>query len=187
MESDYRIAVLVGSLRADGLTRKALAVALGPLETAEDVTVDWLLPEELTLAHPFEPGWQELQEQIMPRVSSADGVLMGTPEYNGSYSSTLKVQIDGLGYPSALQDKPVAVVGVASGRAGAIRALEHLHSSLNQIGAWVLPPGVSVPSADRVFDADGTCVDEQVERLLLQTGEQLLARVRSGEHRTVAG
>ncbi|MBI1317671.1 MAG: NADPH-dependent oxidoreductase [Candidatus Hydrogenedens sp.] len=181
MSKPFHVAALIGSLRPDGYSRKALAVALDPLVASGEVTIDEILPETLDLAFPGQPEWERLQAQLVPRVAKADGVLIATPEYNGSYSSTLKVQIDGLGYPSALQDKPVAMIGVASGRAGAIRALEHVRSVCGHLGALLLPPGVSVPSVERIFSPDGECLDEQVERLLRQTGQRLLNHMRTGD------
>ena len=61
----------------------------------------------------------------------------------------MKLLIDNLGFPSALSGKPVALLGVAAGRIGAIKALEHLRSVASHVGAQVLPGPVSVASVGR--------------------------------------
>jgi NAD(P)H-dependent FMN reductase len=178
MTPPFNIACLIGSLRPEGYTRKALAIALEPLRESGEAELDAILPETLTLAFPGQAEAALLNAQLAPRIAAADGIIIATPEYNGSYSSTLKAQIDALGHPSELKDKPVVLIGVASGRAGAIRALEHVRSVCGHLGALALPPGVSVPSVERAFTEDGTCVDEQVRLLLRQTGLQLLEQLR---------
>jgi len=178
MTPPYRIACLIGSLRPEGYSRKALAIALEPLRECGEAVLDEILPETLTLAFPGQPEAALLNAQLSPRIIAADGIIIVTPEYNGSYSSTLKAQIDALGHPCELKDKPVVLIGVASGRAGAIRALEHLRSVCGHLGALALPPGISVPSVERAFTEDGDCLDEQARLLLRQTGLQLLDHLR---------
>ena len=83
------------------------------------------------------------------------GVILSTPEYHGSYSSVIKRVIENLGFPSALHKKPVALLGVAAGRIGAIKSLEHLQGICVHVGALVLPGSVSVAGRRDVFDEEG--------------------------------
>ena len=55
-----------------------------------------------------------------------------------------KLVIENLGFPSVLAGKPVALVGVAAGRIGAIKSLEQLRGVCSHVGALVLPGAVSV-------------------------------------------
>ena len=41
---------------------------------------------------------------------ATDSVVLATPEYHGSFSSVMKLVIENLGFPSALQGKPVALM-----------------------------------------------------------------------------
>ena len=66
--------------------------------------------------------------------------------------------------PSVLSGKPVALLGVAAGAIGAIKALEHLRSVCSHIGTIVLPGPVSIAAVHTVFDDDGNCTDEKVEK-----------------------
>ena len=99
-------------------------------------------------------------------VAAATGVILATPEYHGSYSSVMKLLIDNLGFPSALSGKPVALLGVAGGRIGAIKALEHLRSVASHIGALVLPGPVSVARVRTVFDDEGRALDDAVASMI---------------------
>ena len=62
--------------------------------------------------------------------------------------------------------KPVALLGVADGQIGAIKALEHLRSVCSHIGAIVLPGIVSVAGVDKSFDNEGRCLDQKMDKRL---------------------
>lgn len=60
------------------------------------------------------------------------------PEYNGSYPGVLKAFIDGMDYPSGLQEKKCALVGLSTGVQGASIALSHFTDVLHYLGMHVL-------------------------------------------------
>ena len=113
--TDTRIAVLVGSLRADSMNRK-LAEVLREQAPA-GVTLDIVegldrLPfynEDLDADQP-----PQAAAELRQRVSGADRVLAVTPEYNGTMPAVLNNAIDWLSRPygaGAMIGKPFAVVG----------------------------------------------------------------------------
>lgn len=177
------IVAIVGSARVGSYTGLALRVVADYLRAYPDVRVTvidpavYQLPLDCAENH---PGALALQAIVAP----AAGVLLGTPEYHGSYSSSIKLAIDNLGYPSSLAGKPVALLGVAAGRIGAIKALEHLRSVCSHVGALVLPGPVSLASCTRVFDEQGRCVDPDVDARLRSLAQTLLGYVR---HHQVPG
>jgi FMN reductase len=158
----YSITTILGSLRPDNMTGKALALVQDELRRLgrEVVAVD---PADLKLSPPGGPVDADSVKRLQEAVSGATGVVISTPEYHGSYSSTVKLIIDNLGFPSALSGKPVALLGVAAGTIGAIKALEHLRSVCSHVGAVVLPAPVSVAGVHRLFDQQGRCLDAKVE------------------------
>jgi FMN reductase len=91
-------------------------------------------------------------------------VVLATPQYHGSMSGIRKRVIENLGFPSALSGKPVALLGVAAGEIGAIKTLEQLRGVCSHVGAIVLPGPVSVARVQSVFDENGRCLDERVEK-----------------------
>lgn len=171
-----------GSVRRDGYTRQFLDLLIRILERHPEVTVDCIDPGEFDLAFPGEPEAARLEEQLIARVAPADGILLSTPEYHGSYSSVLKVLIDNMGYPSVMEGKPVSLLGIATGRLGAIKALEHLRSVCSHIGAIVLPYPVSVAEAHNKIDASGECTEPELVELMENCAAQLIAYTRSRPH-----
>ena len=157
------IVTIVGSARPGNYTAKALAVAQRELRRHDDVMVTEIDPAVLKLAIPGTGMDSSDRDWLRKTVASADGVILATPEYHGTFSSLMKLVIENLGFPSALTGKPVALLGVASGRIGAIKSLEHLRSVGGHVGALVLPNPISVARVRTVFDEHGNCLDATIE------------------------
>ena len=132
-----KVVAIVGSIRPDNYTSKALNLVIDELTKYPEVYTERIDPREMNLNFPgkvADGSFQSLQKTVL----DATGVILTTPEYHGSYSSVIKVIIENLGYPSVLAGKPIALLGVAGGQIGAIKALEHLRSVCSHIGGIVL-------------------------------------------------
>ncbi len=116
MSTTTRVAVLVGSLRADSVNRR-LAELLRD-RAPEGVTLDLVagldaLPfynEDLDGAEP-----PAAAVAVRERVAAADRVLVVTPEYNGTMPAVINNALDWLSRPygaGAIVGKPFGVVGV---------------------------------------------------------------------------
>ena len=141
--SQTRVAVLVGSLRADSVNRK-LAELLRDQAPA-GVTLDLVdglgeLPfynEDIDRPADAPAAAVALRE----RVAAADRVLAVTPEYNGTMPAVLNNAIDWLSRPygaGALVAKPFAVVGTTPTPYGGRWAHADAIRSANVAGAVVL-------------------------------------------------
>ena len=95
------------------------------------------------------------------------------PEYHGGIAAHTKLIIENLGFPSALAGKPVALLGVASGRIGAIKSLEQTKGIMGHVGAVVVPGAVSIAGVQQAFDENGQCLDEGTGRSLRKLAESL--------------
>jgi FMN reductase len=166
-----RIVVIIGSVRPGNYTSRAVAVVVDELHKQEDLEVDVVDPADLDLSP---SGGSVLREKL----EGTTGVILSTPEYHGSYSSVIKAAIENMGFPSGLAGKPVALLGVAAGAIGAVKALEHLRSVCSHVGGIVLPGVVSVAGVQKVFDEDGTCNDPSVEKRIRSLGRSLIDYVR---------
>jgi FMN reductase len=169
-----RVVVIQGSVRPGNNTAKAAALVVGELEKTRGVAVDVVDPKSLRLPLPGERGDHPEVRAMQETVSRATGVIFVTPEYHGSFSSVTKLIIDNLDFPSALAGKPIALVGVAAGVIGAIKALEHLRSVCSHVGGIVLPGPVSVANVRSVFDSAGNCLDPSVESRLRGLPKKLI-------------
>lgn len=158
------IVSISGTSRPDNFTSKALAVVNDELRGrgAPPTVFD---ARDLALSFPGHPSSEDA-ERLRSAVRDSSAVVLATPEYHGGFSATTKLVIENLGFPSALSGKPVALVGVAAGRIGAIKSLEQLRGVCSHVGAIVLPGAVSIAGVRRAFDEDGTCTDPGVEDAL---------------------
>ncbi|MFC9997824.1 NAD(P)H-dependent oxidoreductase [Nocardia sp. NPDC127526] len=116
--SQTRLLALVGSLRAASINRRlAEAAATTAPEGVAVEIYDGLadIPfynEDLDVAGEVPPAAQALREAV----AAADGLLLVTPEYNGTLPAVLKNAIDWASRPyaaGAIKGKPVAVVSAS--------------------------------------------------------------------------
>ncbi len=171
-----RIVLIKGSVRPGNYTSMAAALVADELDRNPSVSVEVVDPREMNLPPPgldSSPDAVRLKELV----SQSTGVIFATPEYHGTFSSITKLVIENLGFPSVLSGKPVALLGVAAGSIGAIKALEHLRSVLSHIGGLVLPLPISVANVQRVFDKEGRCLEPQVEKLIRTVPLNLLSYI----------
>ena len=106
---------------------------------------------------------------LKSRVCEADSVLLGTPMYHGSYSSTLKTALDYCGFDE-FEDKTVGLLAVAGG-GFPVTALEHLRSVCRALNAWVIPHQVALPRAYAQFE-DGDLTDDGLDERTLTLGRR---------------
>ncbi len=171
------ILVFGGSRRPQNNTDKALTLALDELEKW-DFEINRVHLGDLDLPLPGQPSDSKDPEMLKELVTGAAGILIATPEYHGSISSTLKLAIDNLGYPSTFEGKTIAILGVAMGPS-ADNALAHLRHILTHIGGEVLPGQASIGSVHHVFDEDGRCVDEAAEAAVRGVASGLLEHLKN--------
>ena len=114
---------------------------------------------------PADPAVARLREAI----ARADGVVIATPEFNGSIPGVLKNALDWASRPfpdNALRGKPVAVMGASTGLFGAVWAQAETRKVLGIIGADVIDRELPVGQAEAAFAEDGGLLDpEQREAL----------------------
>jgi chromate reductase len=179
-----KIAVLVGSLRQGSYnmqlanTMKERYINKMDLEIAEIRSLP-LFDQDIELNPP--PAVQEL----LGKVSRADGVLIITPEYNWSIPGVLKNAIDWLSrVDKVLIGKPVMTAGVSPGMMGTIRAQLHLREILASPGihAKLLPPAgneIYISSAGLKFDeTTARLVDDSTLRFIDRVVDKFIELVR---------
>lgn len=105
-------------------------------------------------------------------IKAADGLIIGTPEYHGSFSGVLKNALDFLTFDE-MEGKMIGLVGVSGGVLGAFDAMNGLRSVGRALHAWVVPQQAAIPEAWRVFDAGGTLSDPRLEKRIIEVGQQV--------------
>ena len=156
-----RVAVLVGSLRADSTNRKVAELLRDQApEGVELHLVDGLadIPfyEEDLDASATPAAALALREQV----AGADAVLLVTPEYNGTMPAVLNNAIDWLSRPygvGAIVGKPVGVIGTTPTPYGGKWAHEDAVRSAGVAGGVAIENGVvsqSILEVDPLTDAE---------------------------------
>ena len=93
----------------------------------------------------------------------AEKLLFVIPEYNGSYPGILKLFVDACSIRSKMsvfKNKKAALVGVATGRAGNIRGLEHFTSVMMFMNVTVLPNLLPISAFNQMVDNENNIIDE---------------------------
>ena len=88
--------------------------------------------------------------QFKDKIIASEGVLVVTPEYNGSIPASLKNGIDLL--YEEWHRKPVAFSTVSSGDFGGLQALTHLQFVFWKIRAWTFTANFPVSRVQEKFD-----------------------------------
>jgi chromate reductase, NAD(P)H dehydrogenase (quinone) len=129
--------------------------------------------------------------ELKDAITTADGLLIATPEYNNSMPGVLKNVIDWLSRPPAdidrvFGEKPVAVIGASLGSFGTILSQNAWLPVLRTLGTRPWFGGrLMVSRAHHVFDEQGAMTDKAVEEQLRQFIEGFLSYTRS--HKPIAG
>lgn len=92
------------------------------------------------------------------KIKLADGIIIVTPEYNGSIPASLKNAVDLL--YDEWHGKPICISTVSSGIFGGSQALVSLQFILWKIGAWTVTNMFPVPNVSMSFDDKGNAVDK---------------------------
>ena len=121
--------------------------------------------------------------RLRERIHAADGLLLATPEYNGTLPGQLKHLVDWASRPygqgSSLWGKPAAVIGASVTDYGALWAQDHLRKALGIGGARVLEVELPVGRAAERFDADGQLLDPETRERLAEILVGLVEHHRS--------
>ena len=110
--------------------------------------------------------------RLRDEVKSAQGIILGTPEYHGGYSGVLKNALDLMGFEE-FEGKMIGLVGVSGGAMGALSALESLRNIGRALHAWVVPEQASIPQAWQEFDEAGKLKDPKLDERVRQVGRQV--------------
>ena len=173
-QSVYVVAIC-GSLRKGSSTHAALQIALTAAKDA-GAEVELLELGEYELVFQgsvadesgYPPGVFKLRE----KVKRADGILLGSPEYHGSFSGVLKSALDLMGFDE-FENKVIGLIGVSGGRMGAANALSMLRTVGTALHAWVVPQDASIPNSSQAFDANGNLHDPELTARVKAVGKQV--------------
>ncbi len=171
MSTPRSVAVLIGSLRKESLTRK-LATAMGRLgpETLRMRPIEIgdlpLYNEDREGGDRTPPTWHTFRTSV----ATCDAVLFVTPEYNRSVPGVLKNALDVGSRPygkSVWDGKPAAVISVSPGAMGGFGANHHLRQSLVFLNMPTLQqPEAYIGRAAGLLADDGSFTSGETQQFL---------------------
>lgn len=179
----FRILGLCGSLREKSFNAMALRAAARLAQGDMSVEIAHIasMPmfnDDLRLA-----GEPQVVSELKAKVRRADAVLLVTPEYNFSIPGVLKNTLDWLSRPPEppFDQKPVAIMGAATGPLGTARVQYHLRQVLVFMNAFTVnKPEVFINHAASKFNDNGDLTDAATAeyiKQLLNSLQQLAHRV----------
>jgi chromate reductase len=140
----------------------------------ENIPHDWFHPQMFDKGQ-MTASLKSLQDEfILP----ARKFVFIIPEYNGGVPGSLKLFIDACSvrnYQQNFKGKKSALVGIASGRAGNLRGMDHLTGVLNHLGSIVMPNRLPISSISKLINEAGRITDPGTVKGINNQMEEFLA------------
>lgn len=184
--------VMCGTNRPGANSRKVakhvLQIAQNATTSSASFPIEWLdlgdFSQDLyePQAYVSKPQW--FTEKYQAMISRAKGILLVTPEYNGSFPGVLKYFIDMLKFPESLVGVPVAFIGVAAGQFGAMRSVEQLSHIFSYRSAHIFGERLFVPKINDVIQPDGSLgpYEERLVKVVHNFCRFVSSLAASGDH-----
>jgi NAD(P)H-dependent FMN reductase len=192
--STSKILVFAGSTRAASLHRQLAQRAAEALRRAGmDATFSDLRDYPMPLYDgdlEAGSGVPATAKALKELFREADGFVIASPEYNGSYPALLKNAIDWVSRPepgerplAAFRGKIAAILSASPGPGGGRRGLRQLRELLGMIGVTVIPEEVAIAQAGEAFDGaggltrphDAAALEQLAAGLALAAGKETIA------------
>ena len=156
------ITIISGTDRPESKTRIVANYVFEKLKSLnEEVQILGLeeVPVELYENKNYNPenhstAMNEMQDQYLIK---AEKLIFVSPEYNGSFPGSLKHFLDVFSvreYKPTFSGKKAALIGVAGGRAGNLRGMDHLTGVLMHVGTSVYPNRLPLSSIGNHVEND---------------------------------
>lgn len=162
-----KITIICGTNRENSYTEKVSNYYSGLLaEKGVEVKVLSLkeLESVVSLSNYFEKENAKLNALIEKYITGTNLFVFIVPEYNGSYPGIMKLFLDTV-HPKHWENKFACLTGVAGGRAGNLRGMEHLTGVLNYLKMHVYHNRLPISQVDRIF-ASATPSNEETVKVI---------------------
>jgi chromate reductase, NAD(P)H dehydrogenase (quinone) len=153
--------VIAGSNRANSRTSLIATAYAEALKTKGITDLHYIsladLNDKKITSEMFSPATvdssiKEMQQNIL--IPSTHWLIV-VPEYNGSFPGILKLWIDMLSITlrnETFKSKHISLVGIASGRGGNLRGLDHLTGLFHYLGSYIMPNKLPMSLIDNYLD-----------------------------------
>lgn len=167
-EDAMKLLGLVGTNSARSTNRKLLQYI--EQHFADKADIELVEIKELPIFNkPANRELPEIVKELVAKIEDADGVIIGTPEYDHSIPAVLMNALAWVSYGVyPLLNKPVMITGASYGTLGSSRAQLQLRQILNapELKATVLPDEFLLSHSLQAFDAKGELIDLETSQKL---------------------
>ena len=119
------------------------------------------LPEDFAYRKIRKENLPEFDALMDEKIGNVDKYIFIIPEYNGSYPGILKTLIDSVP-PRLFYNKKAALIGLSSGRSGALRALDDFTSVLHHLQVEVLSDKPKLAAVESMIDENAVISNADV-------------------------
>lgn len=167
-EDAMKLLGLIGTNSARSTNRKLLQYI--EQHFADKADIELVEIKELPIFNkPANRELPEIVKELVAKIEAADGVIIGTPEYDHSIPAVLMNALAWVSYGVyPLLNKPVMITGASYGTLGSSRAQLQLRQILNapELKATVLPDEFLLSHSLQAFDANGELIDLETSQKL---------------------
>ena len=137
------------------------------------------LPENMVSSMMFTSDGRSASLTMMQDdiIIPSEKFLFILPEYNGGIPGILKLFIDACSSyrrDECFKGKKVGMLGVAAGRAGNLRGMEHLTGVMNYLGSIVMPDKLPISSIHSLINDDKQLTDDDTKLVIKSHAQSFL-------------
>ena len=160
------ITIICTTNRPDSNTRKVAQMYHDALEAMgeesqildlKEVDANWIQDSN------YGKNVPEFEEVVSRFIRTPEKLVFITPEYNGGFPGYLKFFMDACDHGD-WSGKKVALMGLASGRAGNVRGLDHLTGIVHYLGSEVYSKKVYLSQINQSLTENGEIENEVLNR-----------------------
>ncbi len=126
--------------------------------------------EDLDLLH-YNTAFEAIENEVLIPTSH---FIIISPEYNGSFPGVLKMLFDTSRSHEIWFHKKALLTGVATGRAGNLRGMDHLADVLNYVKITVHPNKLPISAVNSVVGSDGKIIDNNTLKAINQQLDEFI-------------
>jgi chromate reductase len=119
----------------------------------------------------YTPSFEKIENEIL--IPTTHFIII-SPEYNGSFPGVLKMLFDNSRSHEIWFHKKALLTGVASGRAGNLRGMDHLADVLNYLKITVHPNKLPISVVNSVVNIDGKIIDKNTLKVINQQLDEFI-------------
>ncbi|UEG48644.1 NAD(P)H-dependent oxidoreductase [Ferruginibacter lapsinanis] len=168
------ITIIAGTNREDSYTLR-VAKEYQRILAEKGVDANVFSLEGINLLE-YDEAFKKIESEI---IAPTDTFIFITPEYNGSFPGALKLFFDMSKPRIAWWHKKALLTGIATGRAGNLRGMDHLSAVLNHLKITVHHNQLPISSVDKLMDVNGRFTDDNTLKVINTQLDDLIHWIKS--------